>query len=178
MACGKESGMYIKLIGAFLIVGSCSIAGFQIAAAHLRETGILKQIIMAMDYMESELVYRRTPLPELCAEAACKSSGMLHDILLDFSKALNDHASSNAESCVKEVLSHFSNFPAVGKQMLMQFGSSAGIFELDGQISSLKAVKQECHRQLTVRQENQEVRLRSYRTLGICAGAALAVILI
>ena len=170
--------MNVKLIGSVLIVISCAFVGFQMAAMHRRETNTIKQIITVMEYMEAELIYRHTPLPELCSSAAERSSGMLRDIFMSFSKAFTDHTSSNGENCVKEVLDQFTQFPEVCKKLLLQFGGTVGIFDLNGQVDALKAVKQECHRQLAVRQENQEIRLRSYQTLGICAGAALAIILI
>lgn len=160
------------------MVLSCGGIGFQMAVSYRKEMDILKQLIMVFDYMECELRYRLTPLPQLCKEASEKSSGVLKGILKALYKEMDAQTASNAKQCLTKVLPLYERIPQVGKEILLRFGDTMGGFDLEGQLDSLKAVKLECHRQLSVRQEDEIVRVRSYRTLGICAGAGLAVILI
>lgn len=168
--------MDIRWIGAALVVGSCSAAGFQTAAQHRWETSLLKQIITAMDYMECELQYRQTPLPELCSTVSRKTNGVLREVFQSLARELEKCESFSAEQCMRIVLSKFEKIPQSVREDLHMFGSSMGVFDLEGQVSGLKAVKQECHRQLDIRCQNQEERIRSYKTLGICAGAGLAIL--
>lgn len=170
--------MDIRWIGAALVVGSCAAAGFHMAAQHRWETSLLKQLLTIMDYMECELQYRRTPLPELCMTAAGKATGILGEVLRALSKSLESCISPSAEQCMRAVLACFDRLPATAKEILLLFGNSLGEFDLEGQINGLKAVKLECHRQLDARRNNQEERIRSYQTLGVCAGAGLAILFI
>ena len=61
---------------------------------------------------------------------------------------------------------------------LILLGRWLGRFDLDGQLKGLDAVRQECRRHLEELNNNREVRLRSYQTLGLCAGAAIAILFI
>ena len=64
------------------------------------------------------------------------------------------------------------------RRLIYQLGKSLGRFDLPGQLKGIAAAKESCKRELRELERNREQRLRSYRTLGLCAGAALAVLLI
>jgi len=53
-----------------------------------------------------------------------------------------------------------------------------GRFDLPGQLEGIQAVRKRCEESLESIRKNRNERLRSYQTLGVCAGAALAIILI
>ena len=57
-------------------------------------------------------------------------------------------------------------------------GSSLGRFDLQGQLQGLEAVRAYCRSELEQMATGRETRLRSYQTLGLCAGAALAILLV
>jgi stage III sporulation protein AB len=57
-------------------------------------------------------------------------------------------------------------------------GKTLGQFDADGQVRSLESVKVLCQRDLAFLQQDRENHLRSYRTLGLCAGIVLVIILI
>ena len=64
------------------------------------------------------------------------------------------------------------------KQCLLNLGNSLGLFELEGQIKGVESVRNDCAQQLKQLSHNDQLRLRSYQTLALCAGAALAIIFI
>ena len=49
-------------------------------------------------------------------------------------------------------------------------------FDLAGQLKSLKALQRACQDALVSLERDKDVRMRNYQTLGLCAGAALAII--
>ena len=63
-------------------------------------------------------------------------------------------------------------------QQMLLLGKSIGRFDMDGQIKGLEAVRQDCRRRLDELSKDRDTRLRSYQTLGLCAGAALAILFI
>ena len=63
------------------------------------------------------------------------------------------------------------------KHLFRNLGSSLGRFDLSGQLKGLQSVRGECLRELESLEKNQPERLKSYQTLGMCAGAALVIIL-
>ena len=80
--------------------------------------------------------------------------------------------------CVNVVLENFSSISPIVKDQLLTLGNSIGRFDVDGQVKGMESVRHECERNLQLLQDNRENRLRNYQTLGLCAGAALAILLV
>lgn len=169
--------MIFKVIGACLIVLGCGSFGVMIAASHKREYATLKKLISALDYMECELQYRMSALPDLCRQTAAECDGVLRQIFTSLALELEDQISPDAQRCMKMVLSKTKNVPVQTAQCLQQLGNSLGRFDLRGQLKGLESARQECRMRLNKLTENADVRLRSYQTLGLCAGAALVILL-
>lgn len=168
--------MNYKWVGAVLVVVGCGGFGFSLAACQRKEEGTLWQLIAVLQYMECELQYRLTPLPELCRQAGKESGGALRDLLLNLSGELERQISPDAAGCMKEALKKSREFPQRTRNILLQLGRSLGRFDLPGQIQGLEAVRSTCQLELEALEKNRDVRLRSYQTLGLCAGAALTIL--
>lgn len=170
--------MAMKWIGAMFVLAACGGFGFQIAAAQRKETRTLRQLIRILDFAECELQYRLTPLPELCRNAAQECSGPLSILFMHLSKELEDQISPNVSSCMRAAIAATQQLPRQTAEVLTLLGESLGKFDLNGQLRGLASVRGECNRRLDILSESQDVRLRSYKTLGLCAGAALVILFI
>ena len=170
--------MAIKWIGAIFVLAACGGFGFQIAAAQRKEVRTLRQLIRILDFAECELQYRLTPLPELCRKASQECSGPLNALFLCLCKELEEQISPNVSSCMRASIAFTEQLPKQTAEVLALLGESLGKFDLNGQLRGLASVRAECNRRLDALAENQDVRLRSYKTLGLCAGAALVILFI
>jgi len=170
--------MIMKLIGVILVIAACGSVGFKIAANYRQEERSLRQLISILDYMEWELHYRLTALPELCRQASRVFDGLPAVAFLKLAQEMESQIAPNMECCMSAVLEKLSNIPPITKNKMELLGKSIGRFDLEGQLKGLKAVRQDCRRELDALSTNRESRLRSYQTLGLCAGAALAILLV
>ncbi len=170
--------MHYKWIGAILIVGSCSGCGFAIAAGKRREEKLLYQFLGILQFMEADLQYRLTPLPELCRMTAGESSGLLRTVFLNLYRELTWQKLPDAGSCMYAAIRRSGDISPQVRRLLVQLGHTLGRFDLPGQIQGIQSVRKRCEESLESIRKNREERLRCYQTLGICAGAALAIILI
>jgi len=59
-----------------------------------------------------------------------------------------------------------------------ELGGNLGRFDIPGQLRGLENTRKECCDKLQMLTQNNDSRLRSYQTLGLCAGAALAILLV
>lgn len=168
--------MNVKLIGAAFIIAGCGGVGFSMAAAHRREEKSLRQLIRALDYMGCELQYRLTPLPELCRSAAAESGGAVSQVLLNLAAELDAQVAPDVATCMNAALSKTKGLSQRIKNNLRLLGSSMGQFDLQGQLTGLEAARKQCRRELEELSRDRDVRLRSYQTLGLCAGSALAIL--
>ena len=170
--------MLLKWIGAALITAGCGGAGFSIAAAYRREERELRQMTTALDFMACELQYRLTPLPDLCRLAGSELRGISGKFLTALAAELECGLQPEVGDCVIQVLAQMADIPRKVKEAALLLGSSLGRFDVDGQLKGLETVRGFCRRELEIMSAGKENRLRSYQTLGICAGAALAILFI
>lgn len=166
----------LKWYGAILIVLGCGSIGFAMAAAHRREETVLRQLIGALDFMQCELQYRLTALPDLCRMTAAQCQGNLRTLFITLAQELEDQLSPDAFHCMNAALAKVPKIPGKAGEILRSMGRTLGRFDLEGQIQGLENARQNCRRMLENMSENREVRLRSYQTLSLCAGAALAIL--
>lgn len=168
----------LKLIGAILVVAGCGSVGFRIAANQRIEERELRRLIGALDYMECELQYRLTPLPLLCKQAGEERADRIGKVLTEFSIALESQQEGDTDACMRAVLSENTDLSSDITQIFAQLGKSVGRFDIEGQLKGLESVRFACRSKLATLECNREVRLRSYQTLGLCAGAALAILFV
>jgi len=169
--------MIIRIIGAALIVTGCVGFGFKTVFLHKREVHALKQIISALNYMESELQYRLTALPKLCQIICKMSDGIIFNFFQELTTEFENQISPDVKLCVDSVLSRLPEIPPITRKMLQSLGMSLGRFDIDGQLQDLEIVKNECIKQLELCTCNEESRLRNYRTFAACIGIAIVIIL-
>lgn len=168
--------MTIKWIGSLLIIAGCGGFGFSMAAAHRTKENYLRQLLDVLQYMESELQYRLTPLPELCRQAAKEADGVLRDVLLNLARELDWQVSPDVCSCMTAAIKKSREIPVCLRRLLLQLGHTLGRFDLPGQLRGLQSVRAGCEEELKKCGKDRDVRLRSYQTLGLCAGIALAIL--
>lgn len=170
--------MLYKWVGAIMIFLGCGGFGFSIAAAHRRDARILRQLVSTLDFMECELQFHMTPLPDLCRKVSEETDGYLHDVFLRLADSLDMHLTPDVSGCMDEAILHSVNSSPKTVYFLRLLGSSLGRFDLKGQLYGLESVRCSCRKALDEMEQNRESRLRSYQTLGLCGGAALVILFI
>lgn len=168
--------MTIKWIGAAFILFGCGGWGFLLASAYHHQESTLRALYQVLQAMQWELQYRLTPLPELCRMAAKEAPGELGNLFRDLGRELDWNSQPDAAGCMGAALQRHPNLPPKVKGLLRQLGRTLGRFDLEGQIQGMESVRRECDTILAGLHQDKELRLRSYRTLGLCAGAALVIL--
>lgn len=170
--------MNLKLIGAVMIIVCCSGFGFSLAARHLDEIQCYKVLIKILEYMSWELHYRLTPLPQLCRQAAMHGKHRIFTVFQKFAAELDNQVAPDAYACMQNVTNRTANLPDSVKESIMELSECLGRFDLEGQLQGIESTRNLCFAKLNDLEKNKDVRLRSYQTLGICAGAAVVILLI
>lgn len=168
--------MQYKWIGAILIIAGCGGFGFSLAAGYKKEEEALRQLGRVLSHMEWELQYRLTPLPELCRQAAGEARGALRDVMMYLAALMEEQSLPDVSGCMRTALRRSPDLPGSVKKILQQLGNSLGRYDLAGQLQGLKALENVCQAERKELSKNRDLRLRCYQTLGLCAGAALAIL--
>ena len=167
----------LKWLGATLIVGACCAWGLWSAFLLRRQETELRELLGMLEFMENELSHHQTPLPELFEAAGKFGRGAVAPVILETAEQLRLQKFPDAVNCMRYALSQCPTM-AQTRQVLELMGRSIGRFDLDGQCDSFERVKEECTRLLLVHCDGLELRMRTYRILGLCAGGTLAILLL
>ncbi len=170
--------MIIKVIGAILIIAACGGFGFKLVYIQLQEEKMLREIIRAVAYMICELQYHLTPLPQLCYKTSLECGGAISSLFAQLSSELKSQILPDADRCMQVSLDKHKDFPKKTQKALLMLGKSLGRFDLEGQVTGLQRVQQDCQEDLAKLTDNRDSRLRGYQTLALCAGAALVILFI
>ena len=161
-----------------MIIASCTLVGFTISATYQREERELRQLVHALEYMCCELQFHRSALPEVCSTIGKEHSGYIGKLFENLTKELESRHESDVQACFATAAAAAGPLSRQLEDAVCMLGSTLGRFDLDGQLVGLKSVTAYCEQQLAVMSQGREARLRSYQTLGVCTGAALAILFV
>lgn len=172
--------MQFKIIGAVLIFAVCSGFGFYIGETYRKDAIYLRHLLYSLDYMSSELQYHLTPLPQLMRQTASQCSNQqLSKIFLLLSQQLEDKYCNDFQHCFDSVLKKYQySLPKRSENVLYELSRTMGRFDIEGQIHSIMAARAFCLNEYNILSSDISSRLRSYRTLGICTGAAMVILFV
>ena len=131
---------------------------------------------MGLEYLECELQYHHTPLPQLCAMTAGVTRGAVQELFLALVRELEAQTQAEPSDCMERALELVPGLCPQTCAVLRSLGQTMGRFDLPGQLKGIACAKGECGQKLEELVLNRDSRLRSYQTLGLCAGAALAIL--
>ncbi len=169
--------MSIKWFGALCVLIGCGGFGFSMAASYRSEERALDALCSALEYMSCELSFRMLPLPQLCRCTANILNGKLKDAFNQLAVELDHQVAPDAVSCMRAVQASI-NFPDSVQDVLTQLGNSLGRFDLTGQIRGMESCLKNAQSKRKYLNDHRQNRIRSYQTLGLCAGAALVILFI
>ena len=170
--------MTVKVYGAVLILLGSGMFGYSLVRGVHREKAMLRILSHTLRWMECELRYHLTPLPDLCAEAAGQTENWLRHILEDLSKALEQQIAPDASSCMCAVLRSYDQIPVRIRRLFSLLGSSLGRFDLPGQLEGLQEIQAACTLELESIHSGREQRMKNNVTISFCAGASVVILLI
>ena len=161
-----------------MIIASCTLVGFMISAAYRREEQELRQLIRALEYMCCELQFHRSALPELCSTIGKEHNGFVGKLFENLTMELESRHEADVQACFATAAAAAGPLSRQLQGAICMLGATLGRFDLDGQLVGLRSVIAYCEQQLAMMSQGREARLRSYQTIGVCTGAALAILFV
>lgn len=169
--------MNIRISGAILILAGCTAIGFSAAAYDRTRVKVIRGFLELLEGMMLELGCRVTPLPELC-EAVSGVSGCFRETMQAFANSLNGQVAPHPVSCMEYVLANTTAPCTEYSKCLRELAGALGSYDLTGQLHQLACLEAKWKNTLSELTSVLTVRIRYFRVLGICAGGALAILLV
>jgi stage III sporulation protein AB len=168
----------IRWIGVILVVTGCGGFGFIHALSYRKAERALQAILTLLEQLTCELHYRMTPLPEALRKAASVSGGQIGRMMRKVAEEMDRQIAPDAACCMDVVLRQERDIPEISRELLRELGKTLGRFDLDGQLQLFGSLSARCSDALRKHAAQRDERIREYQTLGLCAGAALAILLV
>ena len=170
--------MTVKMIGALLIMAGCGGIGFALCLNHKRQEEALTQLIHSLQWIQCELNYRMTPLPDLCRGASCVAKGIVGQFYKILALELEQQMTPDVLTCMQAAIRSLPDLPEVIIERLMTLGTSLGQFDLQGQLLAIESAQMQCQKELSAFNQDKEIKLRNYRVIGFCTGIAMVLLFI
>lgn len=170
----------IRIIGAALVVLSSGAVGFCFARAVRLQCAQLEGLLWALDTMQSEMSARLTPLAQIFTMlSACRQKDTAA-FFAEAGRALSTQPYCTVPVSFRRGFQQAKRFRPGDESVQALYGLSVnlGRFELESQLAAIERAKASVTAALLSLQGQKRARCRSYETIGICAGLALAVVLL
>ncbi|UVI32283.1 stage III sporulation protein SpoIIIAB [Paenibacillus spongiae] len=172
----------VKLIGAVLILFAGTMIGFHQASRFAARPRQIRQLIQALQRLETEIGYGYTPLPEAVTSSAAHLPEPVAGLLQSVSRLLaeGEREGKTFRECWEEALTM--HWPGTAmknaeQSALIRLGSALGISDRDDQVKHLRLAVQQLKAEEDAARDDQSRYEKMCKSLGVLV-AALVVILI
>ena len=170
----------LKFLGVACIVLGAGAVGFGCAGRLRRQAQQLADLQTALCFMKSEVLCRLTPLPELLQRAGDEADGTVGRLFYKLSERMRSDPHAAPQTLFTQVTKELplSELPAQAQRALLGLFMALGQFDAEGQSRSIDLACARLREQAEILEKSRIAQSRSFRTVGICAGFAIAVILL
>ena len=170
----------LKLIGLSLILAASGAVGAGLAGTVRRQQAQTLALIAALLRIRHELQYRLTPLPEIFAALGGSRNREIAEFFSRLAALLSSAQTCTVGYACRQALRRTEGLciPAGVRTALMSLFDTLGKYDLDGNLQALDLALGRLREEARQLQGSAAARCKTYVTLGVCTGLAVAVILI
>lgn len=170
----------LKLIGALLIVFAAAAFGFTKASRYAARPRQIRQLILSLQRLETEIVYGFTPLPDALRAIGKQTAAPLSAIYTRTAESLANRQGSTTRDCWQFVIKQLWPSTAMSRneqEILLQIGFSLGITDREDQIKHLRLAVSQLQAEELQAWEEQRRYEKMWRALGVLSGLLVVIIM-
>lgn len=165
--------MFVKLIGAVLLIASSFSVGVSMSKSLYRRKAFIKSFIVFIDSLETHIRYNTDDIFKLVS--MCSDSEELKCFEF-FNKPPSEPFDKLWSKSVLTIPRAYA-LTKSDMDLLLQFGSQLGKTDIDGQIKHIKLYKDFFKKQLDDAEDAIVKKSKLYKTMGLFAGTAAALMM-
>jgi len=166
----------MKLAGIVFIVGSAGVMGVRISLSLRKRCELLRQLLQALAVLRSEIAFCGTPLPQAFALMAVQCSGTLETIFSSAAKQMDRQRWMTPLQAMELAIAESrETFLA---PILRELFAQLGRYDLEAQVRAVDGAQSRTKTLLSQLEQERNRKTGTYETLGICAGIAVAILLL
>lgn len=170
----------MRWIGALLLIGTTTLAGFEISRKLNDRPKQIRQIKNALQILEAEILYSQLSLQDAFQTIAKQIPDPIKSFFYNLSESLNEgnvdlyHVWDNhVTKLVQE-----SSLSGNEKEILKQFGRTLGQHDFDQQQKHIRLTINHMDRELEEARDNQYKYSKMAKSLGLLCGLFIVLLLI
>ena len=169
----------MRMAGVVLIILSASSVGFRIARGLGKRCKLLRQLLAALTLLKQEIGMCATPLPQAFALMAVATDGPLETLFSVAAREMDRNRWASPLVAIKKGLTQTPELPEgdLATQTLLELAARLGKYDLESQLQGIDLASMRLSEELSRVERERSTRSKTYQTLGICAGLALAILL-
>ena len=170
----------IKLIGGLLIVTASGMAGWKKAGLYSRRPRELRQLISALQMLETEITYVATPLPEALARAAEQVGPPAAALFGRIAGELRTGSGKPAREAWNESLQWYhprSSLGASDLSIVRGLGNSIGISDREDQGKHIRLAAEQLKTALAAAEEAAQKNVKMWNYIGLLGGLVVVLAL-
>lgn len=166
----------MKAAGILFILLSAASVGLRISAALKKRCKDVSRFLSSLSVLEYEISFLRTPLPQAFEKASQIAVGDLQSVYRSVSQQMKNSRWLSPRSAVENSLNEFPN--ELFGEILLELSDMIGKYDLQAQLNGIETAKLQTSELLSGLEQERSLRSKTYKTLSICAGLALVILLL
>jgi len=174
----------LELIKVILFIGifiSSTYLGFSFSQVFIKRYENLKELQKLIIFMENQVLYVNTPLPEAIEATSAKETGVWRDVFLMISKDLRENNVDDVHEAFTKSLELYKNQLYLKNSdidIILNFSKSLGVSGIFGQEKIFSLFLSNIKEQINEAKDLKNKNCKMYKCLGISLGAAIIILLI
>lgn len=170
----------MKLAGVIFIVASAGSVGLQLASALRDRCRLLRQLLAVLQILKNEIAVCATPLPQAFALMAASATGAVERLWSAMARELDRQRWLTVPAAMDRALAAEKELTGEPElcQALWELATGLGKYDRQIQLQSIGLAVLRLEELLAGAERERSVRSGTYRLLGVCAGASIAILLL
>lgn len=166
----------MRWIGITLIIVSTGSVGFGLSRSLQRRCMLMHQLLKALDILKNEIHFCATPLPQAFALMAVSVPPPLETVFSHAARQMDKHRWMTPYAAMEQALQQTQD--AYIGAVLLSLSAQLGEYDTQAQLHGIALAQEQARDLLQQLEKERSLRSRTYETLGICTGLAVAILLL
>ncbi|MDF2720411.1 MAG: Sporulation stage protein [Paenibacillus sp.] len=170
----------LKLIGAILIMLAATLFGFIQAGQFARRPRQIRQLVSALQRLETEMAYGHTPLPEALRRIAGQLEAQLAAMFVAAAEPLESATGKTAGESWRDAVSTIGKQTALSandRDILSQLSYTLGISDREDQSKHLRLAVSLLQAEEQAAWDDQRRYEKMWKSLGVLGGAFIVILM-
>ncbi|KXG76792.1 stage III sporulation protein SpoIIIAB [Thermotalea metallivorans] len=169
----------VKLMISAVIVLSASLIGYILSYNYVQRPKQIKNLILSLQLLETEILYMLTPLPQALKKIGSKGNTELAGIFKEAGSLLETRRGYDIEDAWQQAIEQkirFTSLSEEDKEILIDFGKNLGSIDRENQIKNFNFIYAQLKKQQQTAEELRAKNEKMYRSLGVLLGLAIVIL--